>query len=384
MRFIHTSDWHLGRLFHGKHLTEDQAYVLEEFHHVLRETKPDAVIIAGDLYDRAVPPTDAVELLDDTLSKILLDQKIPVIMIAGNHDSPERVGFGSRLLAGQGLHVTGALERDQEPVVLSDAYGAVYFLPFAYAEPALVRNVFGESAVPDHDAAMRFLVRDRLKRVPEKSRKVAIAHAFIAGGQESESERPLSVGGSSNVGGDVFAPFDYTALGHLHNAQKAGAETIRYAGSLLKYSFDEVNHQKGINLVELGGDGVVTVEAVRLTPKHDVRKIEGNFDDILADRVRYPSSDDYILASLLDSRAILDVHGQLEQIYPNLMQIERPFLNRGGTLAKTREDYRKKSESQLFADFFVQMTGAPLTDAQRIAFDGSLEAMLASEREAKR
>lgn len=383
MRFIHTSDWHLGRLFHGRHLTEDQAHVLEEFHRVVRDARPDAVVIAGDIYDRAVPPTEAVELLDDTLARLLLDGGVPVILIAGNHDSPERIGFGGKVLARQGLHVAGTLEETVRPVVLRDAYGAVYFVPFTYAEPALVRNLFGNADLIDHDAAMRFLVEARLKLVPAKARKVAIAHAFIAGSLESESERPLSVGGSGSVASQVFAPFDYTALGHLHNAQQAGAAKIRYAGSLLKYSFDEARHTKGIHLVELDETGSARVETIHLRPKHDVRKVEGYFDEILTNRERYPVSDDYMMVTLRDQRAILDVHGQLEKIYPNLMQIERPCLHQGGRLDRTREDYRTKSESQLFDGFYRQMTGEALSDAQRAAFAESLDALMAARREVK-
>lgn len=383
MRFIHTSDWHLGRLFHGKHLTDDQAYVLEQFQDVVKETKPDAIIIAGDIYDRSVPPTEAVELLDDTLAKLLLDQKVPVMMIAGNHDSPERIGFGSKLLAKQGLNVIGTLENNVQPIVFHDAFGEVYFMPFTYAEPALVRSVFQQTQINSHDLAMQFLVERSLEQIPQNARKIAIAHTFIAGSMESESERPLSVGGTSNVTSSVFAPFHYTALGHLHNSQRAGADHIRYSGSLLKYSFDEANHKKGINIVELDAEGKMHIEIVSLTPKYDVRVVEGYFNDILKNREQYPLSEDYISVKLLDTMPILDVHGQLEKIYKNLMLIERPCLTIDGKLQKPNGDHRRMSEAELFDSFFEQMTGEKLTEMQSKVFREHLDELFQAEREAK-
>jgi len=383
VRFIHTSDWHLGRLFHGKHLTDDQAYVLEQFQAVVKDTKPDAIIIAGDIYDRSVPPTEAVELLDDTLAKLLLDEKVPIMMIAGNHDSPERVGFGSKLLAKQGLHVVGTLEKNVQPIVFHDTFGEVYFMPFTYAEPALVRHLFQLDKLESHDLAMQFLVEQSLVNIPAKARKVAIAHTFIAGSMESESERPLSVGGTSNVSSSIFSPFHYTALGHLHNSQRAGADHIRYSGSLLKYSFDEANHKKGINIVELDGVGNAKIEVVSLTPKYDVRVVEGHFNDILKNRIDYPLSDDYISVKLLDTMPILDVHGQLEKVYKNLMQIERPYLTVAGKLQKPNGDHRRMSETELFDSFFEQMTGEKLTEPQSKVFRENIDELFQAEREAK-
>ena len=382
MRILHTADWHLGRLFHGLHLTDDQAYVLEELHAVVKETKPDVLVIAGDIYDRAVPPTEAVTLLDETLSRLLLDAKLQVVLIAGNHDSPERIGFGSRLLAGQGLHVFGAPRESDRPFALSDAYGEVWFAPLPFAEPSLVRSVYGCEA-DSCEAAMAFLTGRALAAMPPAARKVAVAHAFVAGGAPSESERALSVAGNANVPPALFAPFHYAALGHLHNAQRAGAETVRYSGSLLKYSFDEAGQKKGCCLVELDATGAARVEGIALRPRRDVRKIEGYFDDILQDRDRYPASDDYVCVSLLDAQAILDVHGQLRAIYPNLMQVERPGLYACGVLEKERRDCRGKSERLLFDDFFRQMTGEALSEAQAAAFDRHLDALRSAQREAQ-
>ena len=383
MRFIHTADWHLGRLFHGQHLTQDQAYVLEQFHTVVRESGAQAVLIAGDVYDRAVPPTEAVALLDETLARLLLEDKVQVILTAGNHDSAERLGFASRLLAAQGLFVRGQLTADLPPVVLEDAFGPVYFQPFTYAEPALVRAVFGCAEIQDFDAAMAHLVAVGLRQIPANSRRVALAHAFIAGGSETESERPLSVGGAVNVSAAHFKPFHYTALGHLHNPQTAGNENIRYSGSLLKYSFDEADQKKGIYIVDLDEKGAVSVEKISMQPKRDVCRIKGFFDEIRCNRQKYPESEDYTLVELLDTQAILDVHGQLEKIYPNLMQVERPNLNVGGTLREERLDYRSKSEVELFGDFFRQMTDEMLDEKQKTLFARTVDELVASQREVK-
>jgi len=383
MRFLHTSDWHLGRIFHGVHLTDDQAHLLEQFLDCIQDTRPDAIVIAGDIYDRAVPPTEAIELLDETFSRIILDHHVPIILIAGNHDSPERLGFGNRLLARQGLHVAGSLLGSPQPVVLNDEHGPVYFLPLTYAEPALVRERLQEPEASDHEQALASLIRHSLRQVPENSRKVAVAHAFVAGGLTSDSERPLSVGGSGMVGAQLFAPFHYTALGHLHNSQKAGAEHIRYPGSLMKYSFAEANQAKGINLVELNAQGEAQIESIALTPRRDVRILEGYFQEILKNSASLGHAQDYLQIVLKDSEPILDAMGQLRTLFPNVLSLERPLLSPASILSGPTADHRKLSEKQLFASFFEQMTGQTLTENQDAEFSGIIEEVFRELREVK-
>ncbi|MEN6411516.1 MAG: exonuclease SbcCD subunit D [Veillonellales bacterium] len=383
MRFLHTSDWHLGRIFYGIHLTEDQAYVLEQFAALVKETKPDAVLIAGDVYDRAVPPTEAVQLLDEILSRLLLDYRVPVLLIAGNHDSPDRLGFGNRLLARQGLYVVGPLPEQLEPVVLQDEYGPVYFAPLTYAEPALVRERLDQPEVFDFEQAMQVMVNQALDKIPSQARKVAMAHAFIAGGQASESERPLSVGGSSVVGAGVFAPFHYTALGHLHNSQQAGGGSIRYSGSLLKYSFAEANQRKGVNLVEINDSGQVRVEMFPLSPRRDVRCLDGFFKELLRGPQSGENREDYLMVTLRDEVPILDVRGQLQNIYPNVMHVEYPRLTAGGNLRGPAVDHRRLTEKELFASFFEQMTGEILTEQQSTELAAVVEELYRQEREGK-
>ncbi|MGP1575422.1 exonuclease SbcCD subunit D [Selenomonas sp.] len=386
MRFIHTADWHLGRLFFGRHLTDDQAHVLDELVHLAKDARAEAVVIAGDVYDRAVPPVEAVELFDDVLSRLLLEERCKVLYIAGNHDSAARLGFGSRLLAGGGVFVAGQLYADAPPVVLDDACGKVAFSLLPYMEPATVRFAYGEEAeaLAGFDEATSFAVARAAACVPKGCRSVAVAHAFIAGGASSESERPLSVGGSDSVHPACFAPFSYTALGHLHAPQQAGAPNIRYAGSLMKYSFSEAAQRKGATVVDLAADGAVTIEEVALAAPHDLRVVRGTLEEILEDRARFPKSEDYTAVELMDKGPVLDAHGKLRTIYPNVLQVMRPgLMEQAGTV---REQGRKKldrPDDVLFGEFFADMTGEALDEAQKKELSDVLEALLREEREAK-
>jgi len=380
MRFLHTSDWHLGRIFYGTHLTNDQAHVLDQLVTLIKDVEAEALIIAGDIYDRSVPPIEAVQLLDEVLSNILMDCKIPVIMIAGNHDSPERLGFGNRLLARQGLYVVGQPGHHLQPISLQDKTGPVYFLPIPYAEPALVHERMELAAAVDHQGAMQAMLNYARAGVPSGARTVAIAHAFVAGGEASESERPLSVGGSDQITPILFKPFHYTALGHLHNSQTAGGPLVRYAGSLLKYSFDEANHCKGINIVDLDGAGNVTLEQVSLSPRRNVRRIEGFLKDIL--EAKQDCREDYVMVTLRDADPILDVMGKLRLVYPQVMHVERPALTTGGDLRKPFGDHRGQGEAQLFGSFYSQVTGQDLSVEQGAEMASMLDELFRQRREA--
>lgn len=379
MRFIHTSDWHLGRFFHGVHLTDDQSFILDQFCDYVKDTRPDAIVIAGDIYDRAVPPTDAVALLDDTLSKILLDYRVPTIMIAGNHDSADRLHFGSRIFRRAGLYVYGIPSADTSPLILSDAYGEVAFLPFPYAEPSLVRATYGKETVYGHEMAMEYMIDTMMDKVAKGTRTVAIAHAFLAGGTSSESERPLSVGGTDNVDPKLFERFNYTALGHLHGPQKAGHDTIRYSGSLMKYSFSEVTQNKGIYLVEMGADGSVETEMVSFTPRRDMRVIEGLFDELMAGE----GSDDYIAIRLKDKEPILDAKGRLEQKFSHLLQLERDIFLAQEERTEPVLSQRKMNEADRFAIFFEAMTGEAMTETERTCLTETIDEVYQAEREVK-
>lgn len=374
MRVLHTADWHLGRVYHGVSLLEDQAAILDQLPALIRDCRPDAMIVAGDIYDRSVPPGDAVRLLDETLTRLICTSRIPVIVIAGNHDGADRLGFGARLLAAAGLTVRSTVSAACAPVVFSDRHGEVAFYPLPYAEPPLVRAALGDDSLTDHHRCLTAqAARLRPALVPGR-RQVAIAHAFVQGGCVSESERPLSVGGTGAVGAEAFAGFHYVALGHLHRPQSLDGQRLNYSGSLLKYSFAEVDHRKSLSLVELDGHGRVTLERLTLTPRRDLRVVGGTLAAILAAAVADPQRDDYVLARLDDPGALLDAMGKLRAAYPNALAIERPQLAAGRGVAPGQGDHRQIATATLFADFYREMTGEGLS--------AEASAMLATEIEA--
>ena len=254
MKFIHTSDWHLGRQFHHQSLLEDQAKVLEQLLQYIEQEAVDAVIIAGDIYDRAVPPAAAVKLLDDTLAKICLDLKVPVILIPGNHDSADRLSFGSRHLRTANLHIISELSQITDAIAIKSQDCTVHIFGIPYNDPENVRNHFNIE-VKTHDQAHRHLVAQILAVKPETP-TVLVSHCFMEGAESSESERPLSIGGAECISTEPFAPFDYVALGHLHCPQHKEQEQIRYSGSLIKYSFSEHNQKKAVTLVEINANGL--------------------------------------------------------------------------------------------------------------------------------
>jgi exonuclease SbcD len=383
MRFIHTADWHLGRLFHGIHLTDDQHHTLQDFCRLAKEAKVDAVLIAGDIYDRAIPPPEAVEVLDDVLSRLVLDLNVPVILISGNHDSPDRLGFASRLLAGRQLHIFGPLAAADSPVVVEDAAGPVTIYALPYAEPAAVRQHLDSPLIRDHQTALQALVERLRQRGQASQRTILMAHAFVVGGVESESERPLSVGGADAVDAACFAGFSYVALGHLHRPQTVGDGAIHYAGSLLKYSFSEASHRKSVNLVEMDAQGRCSVERIALRARRDVRCIEGYLADLLRGPPSGESREDYLMVTLLDRGALLDAMGKLRQVYPNLLHLERPALTGSTPLPAARADHRRMNDADLFAAFFSQVTGSELTAEERAAYVGVVEGLYRRQREAE-
>jgi len=382
MRILHTSDWHLGRIFHGIYLTEDQSYILAQFINLVKDVKPDVIVISGDIFDRSVPPVEAVNLLDDVISNILLDCNVPIITIAGNHDSPDRLGFGHRLMEGKGFNISGRLKIDMMSTVIEDEFGPVYFYSIPYVEPAVVREKMADDTIHTHDASMCKLINYVKDGMNKNGRNVLIAHAFVSGCQESESERPLSIGGSSVVDASYFNGFNYTALGHLHRPQRVGCENIRYSGSLMKYSFSEANHKKCVYLVDMNKDGDVKVEGIELKPRRDLRCIEGYLDEILKGPKDGESSEDYLMVTVKDGKAIMDIMEQVRKVYPNVLYIERPQLLAGGNLCGPDKNYRKMSEFDLFSSFYRQVTDSEISQDQVHMLEVILENYYKEAREA--
>ncbi|WP_276356358.1 exonuclease SbcCD subunit D [Cohnella caldifontis] len=324
MKFFHTADWHLGKLVQNVYMTEDQQYILERFLRDIESEKPDAVVIAGDLYDRAVPPTDAVQLLDRTLKTIVLDLKTPVLAVSGNHDSPSRLQFGSRIMEAAGLHLAGEFAYPFKQAALEDEFGPVYFHLVPYADPSAVRQTLQDADIGSHDEAMKAIVGRIRETLRPGTRNVFVGHAFVTPRGEAEpntsdSERPLAVGGAEHVSAAHFAGFHYTALGHLHQAHSVGRDTIQYAGSPLKYSVSEEFHKKGYLVVRMDGEGRTTVEKRQLVPRRDMRSVEGYIEEI----ERREKNEDYVFVRLLDRHPVMSPMERIRAVYPNAMHVER-------------------------------------------------------------
>lgn len=386
MKLFHTADWHLGKLVQGVYMTEDQQFVLEQFIRDVEQEKPDAVIIAGDLYDRAVPPTEAVQLLDDVLETIVLKLKTPVLAIAGNHDSPSRLNFGSRIMKAAGFHITGELAVPFQPVVLHDEFGEVHFHLIPYAEPGKVRHLLADEEIKSHNDAMAKVIEKIRQDMNPNARHVLIGHAFVTPGGEpaentSDSERPLAIGGAEHVSAQLFAGFAYTALGHLHQAHYVGSETVRYAGSPLKYSLSEEHHHKGYYIVELGGDGTVQIDKKELAPRRDMRTVEG----LMADIERQPISEDYVFVRLLDETPVLSPMERVRSVYPNAMHVEqaRTIAELTGETAGSYGQGRAKLDHlSLFRAFYEEVCGSELSAETEQLFKETL--MEIEQREGER
>ncbi|HCH5315354.1 TPA: exonuclease SbcCD subunit D [Vibrio parahaemolyticus] len=366
MKFIHTSDWHLGRQFHNVSLLEDQQAVLEQLIQYIENNPVDAVIVAGDVYDRSVPPTIAIELLNRVVKRICGELNTPMILISGNHDGAERLGFGSEQMKRSGLHIISNFEDMLTPVVIeTKAAGHVAFYGMPYNDPEQVRYVYKEP-VSTHDEDHKLLAEKITEQFQSEHRNILISHCFVDGAIESESERPLSIGGSDRVSHEHFLNFDYVALGHLHQPQKKGEEYIRYSGSLMKYSFGEQNQKKGFTLVEIGKDGFIGAEHIELTAPHEMRIVEGELEQILERGKTDPKNEDYLLVRLMDKHAILNPMEKLRTVYPNVLHLEKP-----GMLIGVEQEMAQaklaRSEIDMFKDFFAEAQDSELSNEQEQA-----------------
>lgn len=364
MKFIHTADWHLGKLVHGIHMTEDQKIMLKQFIELVDKEKPDAVIIAGDLYDRSVPPTTAVDLLHDVLYTITTELDTPVLAISGNHDSAERIHFGNQLFRKSKLYIEGKVTDQPAPIQIK----GVNFYLIPYAEPGTIRYLFDDHTVNNHELAMKRMVDTIEKKINPIEANVLVGHAFVLGGLQSDSERSLSVGGSECVSADVFSPFHYTALGHLHSANAINHPSVYYSGSLMKYSFSEVNHQKSVSIVTMDEKGNHSVEYKSLIPQKDMRMIEGTLEQLLdISFYQKQAVEDYIKVSLLDEGALIDPIGKLRAVYPNVLHLERKIeqLDAKKSAMFQIDTSNQKGTLDLFSDFYQEMTVQSFTEEKK-------------------
>lgn len=357
MKLFHLADCHIGKRVNGRDMLEDQVHALEQVLAAIDREAPDALLLAGDLYDRRNPNVEAVDLFDRFLSQVVLERGVPVLAIGGNHDSGERLDFGSGLLARAGLYLAGALRLPVPRVRLSDADGPVDFWLFPYADLALMRHLRPELAALDYAGAVAALL-DELELDPA-ARQVLIAHGVVGAPGEglvfSDSERELSIGGTEYWTHASLDRFDYVALGHLHRPQEAGAAHIRYAGSLCKYSFSEESHEKRIQVVELDRSGLAALRAIPLLPLHEMRTLEGRFDDILAAAPTASWREDYLRVILTDPGLIHEPMARLRAHCPNILSLERRAmeLRPSGRASGSR---RQRTPYEQIGDFLAAVT----------------------------
>ena len=361
MKLIHLSDLHLGKRLSDFSLLDDQKYILSQILAIIGEQQPHAVLIAGDVYDKAVPSAEAVALFDDFLCS-LSALCAHIFIISGNHDSPERIAFGARLLEGSGVHLSPVYNGEIQPVVLHDEFGEVEFYMLPFIKPVHVRRFFPETEIESYTDAVRAALSGIEK---SENRKVLITHQFVTGAQRCESEE-ISVGGSDNVDASAFEGFDYVALGHLHGAQSVGRSALRYCGTPLKYSFSEAKQNKSVTVAELSGTGAVRISTIALTPLRELREIRGSYSELtLKENYENTARFDYLHITLTDEEDIPDGAAKLRIIYPNLMRLDYDNRRtRSGGVVGAAENIKEKSPLQLFGELYEKQNGAALSPEQ--------------------
>ena len=363
MKLIHLSDLHIGKRVNEISMIEDQEYILLEILQIMDEEKVDAVLIAGDVYDKSVPSAEAVTLFDDFLCRLAKRRK-PVLIISGNHDSPERLAFGNRLLELGGIHISPVYDGKVQSVTLSDEFGEVVFWLLPFIKPAHVKRFYPDEGIESYTDAVRVAVENM--GMDAAKRNVLLTPQFVTGAATCESEE-ISVGGSDNVDASVFESFDYTALGHIHGPQNVGSNRIRYCGTPLKYSFSEEGHRKSATIVHLGHKGELELQLRPLQPRHDLRSLRGSFAH-LTDQAFYThtAADDYLHVILTDEEDVPEAVGKLRLIYPNLMKLsyDNP-RTRTNQVIDNAEDVQRKSPLELFDELYAAQNNQPMSDEQR-------------------
>ena len=362
MKIVHLSDLHLGKRVNEFSMLEDQAYILSQILRVIDDEAPEAVIVAGDVYDKSVPSAEAVELFDDFLWR-LSRRQVQVFIISGNHDSPERIAFASRLIDSSGIHLSPVYSGRVTPIPLEDEYGPVNFYMLPFVKPVHVRRYFEDEEINSYTDALRVAVN--ALAMDKGQRNVLVTHQFVTGAARSESE-DVSVGGADNVDASVFDGVDYVALGHIHGPQSIGSDRIRYCGTPLKYSFSEAKHIKSVTVATLEEKGSLRVETVPLTPRHDMRELRGPYAELVT-RKNYEgtATDDYLRIVLTDEEDIPDVMSRLRVIYPNLMKVDYDNKRtRSGGRIDGADAPETKTPLELLAEFYELQNGQPMSEEQ--------------------
>lgn len=372
MKLMHLADLHLGKRVNGFSMMEDQEYILNRILEIMEEEQPDGLLIAGDVYDKTIPPAEAVRLMDDFLTAVAA-KHVPVFLISGNHDSAERVAFGHQLMQGSGIWISPVYDGTIRHHTLEDRWGEVniYLIPFL--RPSVVRSFFPDAEIGDYTDALQTIIQEL--PLDASKRNVVLAHQFVTAAEalpETCDSEQLSVGGLDRVDGSVFSPFDYTALGHLHGPQRVGSETIRYAGSPLKYSFSELHQKKSVTVAELLEKGETEIRQIPLQPRREMIELRGTFEEILAEaRKKGEPQTDYYHMILTDETDVVDALSRLREFYPNIMLLD--YDNRRTRSQKEVEQLDRVEErtpGELFAALYEQQNGQEMQPDQKEYLDG--------------
>lgn len=377
MRFLHLADLHLGKRVNEFSMIEDQKYVLKQILNIIDQHQVQSVLMAGDIYDKSVPSAEAVLLLNDFLTE-LSKKGIKTFVISGNHDSAERIGFGSDIMSMAGIYMAKPYGGEIEKITLEDKYGEINIHMLPFIKPAIVKHIYKDEEIITYDNAMAVVMEHT--DIDVSKRNILIAHQYVSGADRCESEN-VSIGGIDEVSGEHFKDFDYVALGHLHGPQHVYSENIRYAGTLLKYSFSEVSHHKNALIVDVKEKGDISYERIDIKPLHDMQEIKGSYDELTA-KSFYEEMDteDYFHVTLTDEEDKVNALELLRTIYPNIMKLDydnkRTRKNREVMLTERVEE---KSPQELFEEFYEMRNNIPMTDAQREIIDDLVEKIWENE-----
>lgn len=362
MKIMHLSDLHIGKKVNEYSMLQDQIYILKEILQIIDDEKVETVIIAGDVYDRSLPPNEALELFDEFLYQ-LSSRNVNVFVISGNHDSPERISYGGRMMTENKIFLSPVYDGNVKPITLNDDYGEVNFYLLPFVRPADIRRYFPDENIENYTDAVKVAIDNM--NVDFNERNILVTHQFVTGAELSESE-DIIVGGTDNVSGEVFDGFDYVALGHIHREQTVGKDNIRYCGTPLKYSFSEAKHIKSVTILDFNDKGNIEYSKIPLTPFRDMREIRGTYYELtLKSSYESTNTEDYLHITLTDEDDIPDAIGKLRSIYPNIMKLDYDNLRtRGSGTVDAIENIESKSPFELFADLFKQQNNQDMSEEQ--------------------
>lgn len=376
MKIFHTADWHIGKSIMNKSFIPEQIEVLEKITQEIEIENPDVILISGDLYDKPVPTIEAVELLNKTLKKIVIDMNKKVIIISGNHDSSERLSFGSEILKENGLYIITDIKNYSEKIVIEDEYGVVNFYPIPYVTPIRARSILGID-IKDYDELGKSLIENI--KINNKERNICLFHGYLVGGGsviESDSERPLTIGGTEYINVDYFRKFDYVALGHLHGPQKIKEDYIRYSGSLCKYSFSESKQKKGVTVIEIEEKkSDIKIKFLEIYPKRDMQIIEGSLEEILKINPSNSEKENYTMVKIKTDGEIYALRDKLDVIFPNILKIEVCRDNNKDFKDNKLEKIEGSSPKDIFKSFYNEVTGVELNKTSEKILTSLLEEM---------